>query len=203
VKERSYLQLWRPDGWEVVSLETDRATVGAATSNEVAVPDDVTISRIHAVLEHFPAGWCVRDLGSTNGTFVNGERVWGERPLRDHDEIRVGETRLIFRSEAPIDARVTASGGRRPELTRREKDVLIALCRPVFSGEPFKEPASIREIAQRLVVTEDAVKQHLIRLYRKFGIAEGQRRRVRLANEAILRGAVNLSDIDIESKRPT
>ncbi len=82
-----------------------------------------------------------------------------------------------------------------PDLTRRERDVLAALCRPALQGNVFEEPASVREIAAALVVTEAAVKQHLLHLYDKFEIAEtGERRRVRLAREAIRRRAVVLSD---------
>lgn len=84
-----------------------------------------------------------------------------------------------------------------PELTRRERDVLIALCRPLLDGDVFTEPAPVREIAAALVVTEAAVKQHLGHLYDKFGIAQsGERRRIRLANEAIRRGAVPLMDLE-------
>ena len=73
---------------------------------------------------------------------------------------------------------------------------LLALCRPVLSADLFTEPASIRLIAEQLVVTEAAVKQHLLRLYDKFGVYEsGERRRVRLANEAVRRGAVSLADL--------
>ena len=78
-----------------------------------------------------------------------------------------------------------------PELTRRERDVLSVLCRPSVRGAPFTEPASIHAIADALSVSEAAVKQHLIHLYDKFGIFEGdERRRVRLANVAISEGAV-------------
>jgi tetratricopeptide (TPR) repeat protein len=81
-----------------------------------------------------------------------------------------------------------------PELTRRERDVLAALCGPVVSDDVFAEPASVRQIAQELVVTDAAVKQHLLHLYDKFGIqAAGVRRRVELAREAVRRGAVDLS----------
>ena len=51
-------------------------------------------------------------------------------------------------------------------------------------------PATAREIATDLVVTEAAVKQHLLRLYQKFRIAEGQNRRTRLANEVVALGLV-------------
>jgi DNA-binding NarL/FixJ family response regulator len=70
------------------------------------------------------------------------------------------------------------------------------LCRPLVTGDVFTEPASIHQIATALVVTDAAVKHHLLRLYDKFAIHEpGERRRVRLANEAINRGAVNLNDL--------
>ena len=51
-------------------------------------------------------------------------------------------------------------------------------------------PATAREIAEALVVTEAAVKQHLLRLYQKFRIPEGLNRRARLANEIIAAGIV-------------
>src|SRR5690348_1488636 len=84
-----------------IPLTADRVTVGKATENDIAV-DDSTVSHMHAVLERFPAGWCVNDIGSSNGTWLNGERVWSQQRLRDGDELRVGSTRLVFRD---VDAR--------------------------------------------------------------------------------------------------
>ena len=75
-----------------------------------------------------------------------------------------------------------------PELTRREVDVVTALCKPALCDEAFVAPATARDIAADLVVTEAAVKQHLLRLYQKLKIAEGPNRRVRLANEVVARG---------------
>ncbi len=76
-----------------------------------------------------------------------------------------------------------------PVLTRRERDVLAALCGPLASDRPVAMPASIRDIAAELVVTEAAVKQHLLNLYDKFEIAEGmESRRIALARAAVLRG---------------
>jgi hypothetical protein len=77
-----------------------------------------------------------------------------------------------------------------PELTRREVDVVAALCKPALCVDAFVAPASARDIAADLVVTEAAVKQHLLRLYQKLKIAEGPNRRVRLANEVVARGLV-------------
>jgi hypothetical protein len=89
-----------------------------------------------------------------------------------------------------------------PELTRRERDVLVALCRPALEGDLFTEPASVREIAAALVVTDAAVKQHLGNLYYKFGIGEtGERRRVTLAKEAFRRGAITADELGAASAR--
>jgi DNA-binding NarL/FixJ family response regulator len=65
----------------------------------------------------------------------------------------------------------------------------------MFSGDVFREPASTRQIASDLVISEAAVKQHLSRLYDKFGISDPEGRRARLANEAIRRGAVSTAEI--------
>jgi len=169
----AYLEVWTSAGRELMPLEADRLTLGADVANDLALPADPTLSRLHAALERYGAGWCVRDLDSRNGTFVNGQRVWRERPLHPGDELRVGATRLVYRSDQPSGGKGTQASEPPPELTRREREVLLVLCRTVLAGDAFTEPASIREIANVLVVTEAAVKQHLGHLYDKFGIHGG------------------------------
>src|SRR5262245_61869054 len=168
-------------------------TVGTLESNDVVVDAD-GVSRVHAAFERFGDSRCVRDLGSRNGTFVNGGRVIGERALHSGDEIRLGRLRLLFRG--PAAGNETAAIAESPALTPRERDVLLALCRPLLIGDAFTEPASIRAIASELVVSEAAVKQHLSRLYDKFDVGRhGERRRVQLANAAVSTGAVKVSDL--------
>ncbi|HJU48817.1 MAG TPA: FHA domain-containing protein [Gaiellaceae bacterium] len=189
----SYVELWGPSGRELCVLDTERMTLGTLASNDVVV-DAEGVSRVHAVLERFGDTWCVRDLGSRNGTYVNGGRIVGERALRPGDEIVLGRLRLLF--HGPTRGKETAAIAQPPPLTPRERDVLVALCRPLLAGDAFTEPASIRAIAAELVVSEAAVKQHLARLYDKFEVeAHGERRRVQLANAAVARGAVKLGDL--------
>jgi hypothetical protein len=191
-----HLEMWVGSTRDRIPLRGEKLTIGQASTNDVPLAFDRTVSRVHCVVEPVASRWCVRDLSSRNGTFVNGERIWGEQPLRAGDEIRVGTVRFVARlgdAGAFGDETVGAEAG--PPLTRREREVLIALCRPMFSGDVFREPASTRQIASDLVVTEAAVKQHLSRLYDKFEIFEQEGRRARLANEAIRRGAVNTAEI--------
>ena len=105
----AYLEMWGATGASMVPLDGDRITLGSADSNDLAVPTDRRLSRMHAVFERYPAGWCVRDLGSRNGTFVNGQRVWQERALVDGDEIRAGASRFVLRSRraAAVSANVS------------------------------------------------------------------------------------------------
>ena len=188
----SYVEVWGRSGRELRALDSQRMTVGTLESNDVVVDAD-GVSRVHAVFERFGEAWCVRDLGSRNGTFVNGGRIIGERALQSGDEILLGRLRLLFRG--PLRGTQTAAITQPPALTPRERDVLVALCRPLLTGDAFTEPASIRAIAEELVVSEAAVKQHLSRLYGKFDVAHRERRRVQLTNAAVARGAVTLGDL--------
>ena len=190
------VEVWTLNGRTVVELAGDRVTVGKGAENDVALTGDPTASRLHAVLERFPAGWCLTDVGSSNGTYLNGERIWAQQRLRHGDEMRIGRTRLLFRNSADVGQTVTQTEARPPVLTNRERDVLVVLCRPLLDRDLFTEPATIREIAADLVVSEAAVKQHLAHLFDKFEVGEEQsHRRTRLANEAIRRGAVSLADL--------
>jgi pSer/pThr/pTyr-binding forkhead associated (FHA) protein len=197
----SHLEVWKPSGRELIPLTGQRVTLGKAATNAVALDHDDTVSRLHAVLEHLGFAWSIRDLGSRNGTYLNGEQISTERVLRSGDEVRVGKSRLIFwevkgdGDRLDEETRSAQPTELPPRLTRREVDVLLVLCRPLVSDDPFPEPASVRRMAGELFVTEAAVKQHLQNLYDKFAIpAEGDRR-VRLANEALRRGAVTIAQL--------
>ena len=70
-------------------------SIGRAPTNGLPV-DDQFMSHMHARLLRRGAFFYVEDLGSTNGTFVNDQRITGDAQLRVHDELRLGETVLRY-----------------------------------------------------------------------------------------------------------
>jgi pSer/pThr/pTyr-binding forkhead associated (FHA) protein len=151
---------------------------------------------LHALLERVAGGWIVQDLGSRNGTFVNGVRVTGPRALRGGDELRIGVTRLLFQLvEPPEELTSTTPLAKAPSLTPREHDALVALCRPILVDGLMSQPASVLQIAKTLVVTESAAKKLLARLYDRFELQGDDRRRGRLAMHALQSGAVSTADL--------
>lgn len=183
-------------GRDFLVLTGRRIVLGRDPGSDVVLTGDPTVSRLHAVLEPIGSGWCIRDLGSANGTTVNGERILAERRLSTGDEIRVGRSLLVYRDGTSVPGEATERIEPAPNLTARERDVLIALCRPLLAADMFTAPASTRQIADTLLISEAAVRQHLAHLYDKFGVYEGDGHpQPRLANEAIRRGAVRLSDL--------
>jgi pSer/pThr/pTyr-binding forkhead associated (FHA) protein len=76
-------------------LDADVTTVGRHPNNDIFL-DDVTVSRKHAQFVRTAQGFAVRDVGSLNGTYVGRQRIEGEAPLRNGDEVQVGKFRFLF-----------------------------------------------------------------------------------------------------------
>ena len=180
----------------VFELQKDVTTVGRGEGVDIELTDP-SVSRLHAELVRRGPHVYVADLGlSANGTRVNGRPI-GRRVLADGDVLSFGAARArvggLLDSENAASDTLEIRRVQAPDLTRREAEVLQALCRPALNHEAFVAPATAKEIADELVVTEAAVKQHLLRLYSKFRIAEGGNRRGRLANEVVALGVVRPS----------
>ena len=76
-------------------LETERVTIGRQSGCTIVIRD-TNVSREHAQLRRRPNGWTLRDLGSTNGTKLNGVRVDGEQMLANGDVIMLGAIKVTF-----------------------------------------------------------------------------------------------------------
>ena len=84
-----------PNAGSTFLLESDATTVGRNPESDVFL-DDVTVSRAHAVIERREGdAFFVRDIGSLNGTYVNGEQV-DETKLASGDEVQIGMFKLMF-----------------------------------------------------------------------------------------------------------
>jgi hypothetical protein len=188
------------DTGETYELTAEVTTVGRGDGVDIVL-EDPSVSRLHAELVRRGTYVYVSDLGlSTNGTRVNGRPV-GRRVLLDGDVVAFGAARTRIGGVGQELAEDTQELRRMsaPDLTRRECEVLSSLCRPALLQDAFVAPATARDIAEELVVTEAAVKQHLLRLYVKFKIPEGVNRRARLANEVISSGVVRPLPADVEA----
>ena len=84
------------DEGDVLPLDSHPLTVGRGQNNDVALASDEYASSRHARFEPRRDGVWIEDVGSTNGTFVNGIRLTRERRLAPGDVVRIGETDLRF-----------------------------------------------------------------------------------------------------------
>src|SRR5918999_1084679 len=83
-------------------------TFGRSQPGQGTLAGDPELSREHARITTAPGGGLtIEDLGSTNGTFVNGQRVTGAQPLRPGDTVKVGQTEMVVEG----DDQATALGG--------------------------------------------------------------------------------------------
>src|SRR3712207_1457259 len=95
---------------QTITLEQE-LVIGRSTPGLGSLGGDSEISRVHARVFHDPSGrLTIEDLGSTNGTFVNGNRVSGQQPLNPGDEVRVGQTTLSVEGGAAADPGATSIG---------------------------------------------------------------------------------------------
>ncbi|PJF29878.1 MAG: hypothetical protein CUN52_06105 [Phototrophicales bacterium] len=80
-----------PQPNQVFELNKDSITLGRDITNDITI-NDPEVSRHHLRLTRGADGYTIEDLGSTNGTFINGQRLTGSRPLNRGDMIGLGET---------------------------------------------------------------------------------------------------------------
>jgi phosphoserine phosphatase RsbU/P len=96
------LQILSPDGHtRLVPLSADRLSLGRSATADLSFPDDAGLSRQHLALERDGEGWTVLDLGSKNGTSLNGARIDTRTALKSGDKIAAGHLVLVYDGTAP------------------------------------------------------------------------------------------------------
>lgn len=131
-------------------LSKPRITIGRARSSDVFLPDQ-WLSRHHAAIEQRQGSYYLLDLGSKNGTLLNGERVSGDRRLRDGDIITLGEHVLAFSLEDEFEERP-------PEGTR----VFSAKELSDIKTKPSIDPEELARQNRILGVLSEAAKQLIV-----------------------------------------
>jgi FHA domain len=171
--------------------------IGRDPTTHVVLGWDSIVSSLHARLERTGRFWTLHDDGlSRNGSFVNGDRVRGQRVLHDGDELCFGRTLVGYHDpESRMRTRTVALESEPavgPPVSPAQKRVLVALCRPYKDSPSFARPASNQQIADELVVSVEAVKSHLRVLFTRFGLDDvpQNEKRLRLAEQALRSGAV-------------
>lgn len=190
----------------VILLHDERLSVGRGPDQDLCIPDR-KISSAHALLEPLQGGYRIRDLGSTNGTYVNGELVQGVCRLELDDEIIFGSTRVLFTdrdpdqlqwADAPLpEAAPAPAPAPRPQAPGTDEGELAFL---EELGGPQTVKFNLKDIERGLFDTgEDAGAKALQRrlqvLYRVTMVARS------LDVQAILRDAVGLLLEVIEAER--
>lgn len=163
--------------WEVV-LEQDSLTIGRDPGSDLPITD-VGLSRRHARIERKNDEFRLRDLDSTNGTWIGGQRI-EEHDLHDGEVIRIGEVQLVFRTgfelqeltlaEEPVRGRkrglhpvVIVPGFMGSELWRGSErlwpNVRLMFSRSDIFRLPEFEPMEPRALVGEVVVVPNLIKQ--------------------------------------------
>lgn len=102
-----------PNPGTIFELTRDVTTVGRDVTNEI-VMGDAEVSRQHSRFTRTPAGFVLEDLGSTNGTYVNGERLAAPRVLTAGDTIGLGENVTLGFESTSAESAATVMGAPSP-----------------------------------------------------------------------------------------
>jgi adenylate cyclase len=139
----AFLEITGPGGEKKIALE-DGATwrMGRSDTNQIVIKQDL-ISRNHAMIQRMEAGrFYLIDLGSRNGSFVNGARVSVPMALKDSDRIALGDYQMVFhQASTPVAApsEEEEGGATKPLYVTRLITVLVVDIRD-FTGISQRVP---------------------------------------------------------------
>jgi len=126
-------------------LEGDQLIIGRDSSNSVAI-NDAEISRKHSRLSFQGGKYVLEDLGSTNGTFVNGQRLAGPVVLKPGDVVSLGEQIVLMYDVINLDPGATIASPRHavratPQPVAPPAAAPVHAAPPVYSSMPSGAPA--------------------------------------------------------------
>jgi len=124
-----------PNTGKVYPLEAPEIIIGRDANNGVAI-NDAEVSRKHAKLSLHGSAYVIQDLGSTNGSFVNGQRVTGTQVLNPGDTVSFGEN-IVLMYEAAFDPNATVVGSAGPKTA-------VPVRRPAPAPAPAPSPVQVQ-----------------------------------------------------------
>ncbi len=131
-----------PNPGTVFELTKEVSLIGRDVTNDVVV-GDAEVSRQHSRLTRTPGGYVLEDLGSTNGTFVNGERLVAPQVMNPGDLVALGETvSLTFDATSPEAAATVAQPAATAEPAKKAPR---AAAQPAAQAQPASPPISAVE----------------------------------------------------------
>jgi hypothetical protein len=172
------LLTWRDDGDELCITELhagETCSIGRRATMSIPIGWDAKVSGLHATLECVGGEWVISDNGvSTNGTWVNGERIQGGVRLSDRDVIRVGSCLLAFHSAGSDERPVTTTlieddHDVIPTFDATDRLVLVELCRD-YLVEGLPQAVETRTIAADLFMSAHTIKKRLGKMFARCGI---------------------------------
>lgn len=137
------------------TLEGDQITIGRDSSNGIMI-NDAEISRRHARLTFQGGKYILEDLGSTNGTFVNGQRLAGPRVLKPGEVVSFGEQIVLVFEALSFDPGATVVSPRAAAVPSASRPVMPPPPAPVdYAGSVPASPVPVVTTEKRVTITNN------------------------------------------------
>ena len=141
-----------PDNEQSIPILEPVITLGRQNSNDVVVAE-VGVSRQHAEIASTKSRYYLRDLSSTNGTFVNGTKIGEESHLlEDGDKIRLGASKVLVVFRAPVSETLA--------VTMVQETVEAVGASPATMITPIVDPQGAAETTRRAIRGDRAAEGH-------------------------------------------
>jgi predicted component of type VI protein secretion system len=124
------------------TLEGDQLTIGRDSANEIVI-NDAEVSRRHARLTFQGGKYVLEDLGSTNGTFVNGQRLAGPRVLKPGEVVSFGEQIVLVFEATNFDPGATMVSPRAAAVPAAPRPMIVPPPPVDYAGSVPASPAPI------------------------------------------------------------
>ena len=150
-------------------IDDDDKVIGRRDSSDLVVADP-HVSLAHARVKRRQGAILIEDLGSTNGTFVNGEQLTTSRALRHGDVVNFGSVETRFEDRGSQLAREDSTEAMELAQAIEEAELPVLSPRQVEVLRYLKQGLTNPQIAMKLGVTERTVKAHCQEVYDRLGV---------------------------------